>query len=409
MLGSLVMGWAALRARQLQPSWFDPGDGPACAREADGCPADLDAALTGLWWWVAAGGALALAGVVLLVHSLSTARRQEDPAHPLVHAAVVGLVGGVVGVVLVYPLLLALFFSAHAAPLGIGAAWLVQAGVVAGLDVTLGATPPRRAFLTGLAACALAFGATLLSLRWTSGPWPAAALVDGAVLALTVAVVRAASRRARPGRAAEVRAVVVCAVVLAVVVGTTAVGTGAGEFTPSTTGPSSAPTPPTDSEPEPAPTTQPSPAPVDAAEPCTMEDLTFAVGGFDAAMGARAAGLQATNTSESPCWVEGVPAVTLLQGGRPLQLTVGPGQAPSGGPAVVQRVGLAPDGSAFALLTWRTYAGWADAETPQAVTAALDPASPAVEATLTSDFGPAPFDIADGGEWEIAPWAPPWN
>ena len=76
----------------------------------------------------------------------------------------------------------------------------------------------------------------------------------------------------------------------------------------------------------------------------------------------------------------------------------------------VQRVHLAPGGSAFAFLTWRTYTGWADAETPQTVTVALDPASPAQEAAVNADHGPAPFDIADGGTWGIAPWAsPPWE
>jgi hypothetical protein len=49
------------------------------------------------------------------------------------------------------------------------------------------------------------------------------------------------------------------------------------------------------------------------------------------------------------------------------------------------------------------------AETPQTVTAALDPAAPAVDGPVLAPYGPAPFDIADGGTWAIAPWAPPWN
>jgi hypothetical protein len=119
--------------------------------------------------------------------------------------------------------------------------------------------------------------------------------------------------------------------------------------------------------------------------------------------------VQARNTGDVACWVEGVPVVTLFQGGRPLTLTVAPGQSPTGGPASPQRVGIAPGGTAFALLTWRTYAGWADAETPQSVTVALDPTSPAVEAGIVGGLPGAPFDIADGGTWGIAPWAPPWN
>lgn len=139
-----------------------------------------------------------------------------------------------------------------------------------------------------------------------------------------------------------------------------------------------------------------------------MVDLSFSVGGFDAAMGQRAAALEATNVSTVPCFVEGVPVVTLTQG-RPLRLIAEPGQAPSGGPAPVQRVGLAPGGSAFALLTWRTYGGWADQETPQSLTVALAAGSPPVRADVVDDHGPAPFDIADGGAWGIAPWAPPWT
>ncbi|MGY1855446.1 hypothetical protein [Modestobacter sp. SYSU DS0290] len=101
-----------------------------------------------------------------------------------------------------------------------------------------------------------------------------------------------------------------------------------------------------------------------------------------------------------------VPAFFLLQGGRPLALQVGPGQTPEGGPAEVQRVGVAPGGAAFALLTWRSYGGWADQETPQAVTVALDASSTLVAARVVDRGGSVPFDIADGGAWGIAPWAP---
>ena len=64
---------------------------------------------------------------------------------------------------------------------------------------------------------------------------------------------------------------------------------------------------------------------------------------------------------------------------------------------------------ANALLTWRSYGGWADLETPQSVATALDANSSLVAAQITGVAGPAPFDIADGGAWAIAPWAPPAN
>lgn len=124
-------------------------------------------------------------------------------------------------------------------------------------------------------------------------------------------------------------------------------------------------------------------------------------------MGARAASLQATNGGDEPCWVEGTPVVVVMQGGRPLSLSAGPGQTPDGAPAVAQRVGIAPGGAASALLTWRSYGGWADLETPQSVATALDANSSLVAAQIAGAPGPAPFDLADGGAWAIAPWAPP--
>jgi hypothetical protein len=148
---------------------------------------------------------------------------------------------------------------------------------------------------------------------------------------------------------------------------------------------------------------------VSADVPCAQQDLAFRVVGFDGAMGARAASIQATNTGTAACWVAGVPVVVLLQGGRPLALQVGPGETPEGTPAQGDRVDVAPGGAAYALLTWRTYGGWADAETPQALTVALDASSSLVDAALPAGSGPAPFDIADGGAWGVEPWAPPRN
>jgi hypothetical protein len=153
----------------------------------------------------------------------------------------------------------------------------------------------------------------------------------------------------------------------------------------------------------------PPPPAAGVTRPCSETDLDFAVVGFDGAMGARAASLQATNVGSGSCWVEGMPVVVVLQGGRPLDLQVGPGETPQGAPAPVQRVGIAPGGTALALLTWRSYGGWADSETPQSLTAALDATSTLVPAEVAGASGPAPFDIADGGAWAIAPWAPPWN
>lgn len=417
--GVLVMGWAGAQSARLRPSWFDADDGPPCARAPGGCPADVDAALTAWWWWVGVGGALALVGLLLLIRGLGNAPSQHPPSHPLLHAGAVGVIGGVIGYGAALAALFALLLSAHALPLGIGAGFLGQAGVVAALDHGLGRTPPRRALLTGLVACALGVGATLLFLNrdMTSAAWPMAPVVDGVVLALCVAGARAVRRWSLPGRGAEGRAVAVLALLLVAVVGGAVGLAAAGDDAPRavarTPVPDPAPPPAPRPAPRPAPApvvppSEPPPPPVQASVPCAMADLAFSVVGFDAALGARAAALQATNTSSSSCWVEGVPVLTLSQG-RPLRLVVEPGQAPSGGEASVQRVGLAPGGAALSLLTWRTYGGLADDVTPQSVTAALGPGVPQAAATVIAPGGPAPFDLVDGGAWGIAPWAPPWN
>ncbi len=427
-LGGLLAGRAGLRAASLEPSWFDPRDGPSCARSADGCPADIDAALTALWWWVGAGGVVALAGLVLLVRSLSAGRRPGPPAHPLLHAGLAGVAAGVAAAAVALPLLVTALISTHAVPLGLGVAWLTQAAVVAVVDHLFAGSSPRGALIVGLVAGLVAAGAVLLVLSGDRLPdaWPSVVVIDGAAVGLCVAVARAVGRRPGPGRRAEAGTVAASAVLLvAVVVGAVGGGAVVGGAVPASD--PGRPAPPTSAEekatpapsvpaprpaPEPAPAPAPPPAPVVAAEaPCATADLAFSVDGFDAATGIRATAVEATNRSATPCWVEGVPAVTLLQGGRPLSLTVLPGQAPSGGPAPVQRVGLAPRGSAFALLTWKPYGGLADDETPQAVTAALGGGEPQVPVAVQvgEAYRPAPFDLVDGAAWGIAPWAPPWN
>jgi hypothetical protein len=430
LLGLLVMALAGMRATRYRPGWFDPDDGPPCSSTPGGCPADLDAVLRGLWWWVGVGGVLVGIGVALTVWRCS-AVRGSAPARGLpvvVHALVVGLCGGGLLVPLTVPLLLAGFMGPHAVPSALVAVWLIQAGATAGLGHALGAadTSARRAWLTGLVAgaAALAVAGALFLSTWTPfDPWWTVPLTDGATLALTVVLLRLLTdhrdvgRRALVMRAAGVLGVLVvagAALTTAVVAAREPDRSTVADLGPAPPVPLPTTEPPAPLTvaplPPPAPTPAvPSPPTVDAAVPCAQEDLRFVVTGFDAAMGARATSLQATNIGTAPCWVQGTPVVTVLQGGRPLGLTVEAGRSPTGGPAVVQRVGIAPSGSAFALLTWRTYAGWADGETRQTVTAALDPASPAVDVPVNAPYGPAPFDIADGGIWAIAPWAPPRN
>ncbi|MGY1688519.1 DUF4232 domain-containing protein [Geodermatophilus sp. SYSU D01105] len=417
LAGLSLMAWAGLRSARHRPAWLEPE--PACLTSGECTPAEAAAGLTRLWWVVGAGAVLVLLGVAL-VALRRTGGRTGPPARgsaPSVHAGIAAAVGSGVALLLEVPVFVALFAGPHAVPVALAVVWLVQAEVLTGLDVRLGGpgTSLRRAWLTGLGVSAAATGlaGAAVGAGWV-GPdgWWSLPLATGLLLGAGVAVARMAGQ-ARAGTSPRRGG---SAAVLLGVFGLTAFVLLGGVQALVVAGVSVlvASDPPLPEEPGvtvPAPTTAPPPSPVSlpppvgsappprvaAGAPCSVGDLDLAVVGFDAALGARAASVQARNTGDAPCWVEGVPVVTLLQGGRPLTLTVEPGQSPTGGPAVAERVGIAPGGTALALLTWRTHAGWADAETPQMVTVALDPSSPPVEAGIVGGSPQAPFDIADAG------------
>jgi hypothetical protein len=419
--GLAVMAGAGWQAGRYRPNPFDPDDGLSCRFSADGCPTpeEVAAALRSLWWWVGAGGVVLLAGVALTVWQCAASPRGRSArglAAPA-HAVVAGVAGGVLIAVLAFPMVLALLTGAHMVPAAVATVWLLQAVVIAGFDGVLGSPSgtPRRGRVTGLvvsaAACAVAIWAAVAGGSG-EGFFRTVAVVDGTVVALGVLLARLlADRRATRGTRATAAAVLTAAVVPVVLLGLP----GALEpdpASPPVARPTPVPEPPPTSAPAPPPaSTSPSPPAVAADVPCAADELRFEVLGFDAALGARAASIRATNVGARPCWVERAPVVRLTQGGRPLDLTVEPGRSPDGGPALAQRVGVAPGGTALALLTWRTYAGWADASTPQSLTVALGAGAAPSQARIVAPpgAGPAPFDLADGGTWGVAPWAPPWN
>jgi hypothetical protein len=360
-----------------------------------------------LWSVVGCGATVVVLGVVLAA-VLLPAHPSAPPPRPIGpggHAALAGGVGLATSAVLVVPGTLAAFLSPHAWVAVLCGLWIGQAVALAALERAVGVLPRRAGWLTGLGA---AGGALVTALGpFLTGParhsWAEFVVLDTVTLAAVVLAVRvgtAWTRGPRPLTAALVLGLAMAAAVA--VVAPERAAPPVARAIPSHT-PSPAPVAPAQA-PTPAPTY---PAPVTASVPCAGQDLSFAVDGFDGAMGARAASLQATNLGSAPCWVEGTPVVVVMQGGRPLSLSVGPGRTPDGAPAEAQRVGLAPGGVATALLSWRSYGGWADLETPQSVATALDANSSLVAAEITGVAGPAPFDIADGGAWAIAPWAPP--
>jgi uncharacterized membrane protein len=447
--GLPIMGWAGIRAGRYLPGWGEAE--PRCITDGTCTAEEADSALRFLWGVVGGVGLVVLLAAALATWCLPHVRRPPSwrSLRPLLHAAVTGVVGGIAVGTIGMPLLVAVFISWHAVVPALLASWFVHSAVVCGLDRMLGPreSSTRESWLTALG---VTFGAAIGAVAFTVadrgslGGFASVPMVYGASLAVLVLVTRrlrdnqapavpsapgapewsgppapspvAADRR--PGDAATTVVVVLSLLSgLAVAAGLRALQQAAWPQVPYlSSAPAPAPTPTpapaTPSVPElPPPSAPPAPTPpvIEASVPCSEQSLRFVVAGFDAAMGARAATLQATNVSTGPCWVEGTPVVVLLQGGRPLALTVHPGQTPEGAPAVVQRVDLAPGEAAFALLSWRSYGGWADTETPQSVTAALGASSSLVSVEVTAPSGSAPFDIADGGAWAIAPWAPAWK
>ncbi len=221
------------------------------------------------------------------------------------------------------------------------------------------------------------------------------ALLHGAVLGAVALLATG------PVRAA-VLAVAAAAIIAALVVAPAPVRAPVVAAPPPTTAPLPTAPPGPTSAPIAAPTPVPTPAPVLADAGCAPDDLQLTPGGWDAAMGLRAAAVVARNTGSGACWLEGVPEIALAQGGRPLRLAVRAGEV-GGSPAPTgERVGLAPGGAASVLLTWRTHAGWADATTPQTLTVTPVAGGPPVDLPL----GGAPMDVIDGAEVGVTGWRP---
>ncbi|MFQ1000545.1 DUF4232 domain-containing protein [Modestobacter sp. SSW1-42] len=415
LLGWLVAFGGVQSTGEYTPVWLE-SEAP-CELAGACSPAEIDAALQWSWWWVGAGLGILAVAAVLLAWTLPPRRSTPSTQPPLpapVHALVAGLLAFGGAFVAGIPLLFASFGGAHGLAVGLTSVWLAQAGLVlAAGRLSRTALAPGAEWLTALVVSGLGVGAVIAAYEASAdGSLTPLPVVDAVMVAVAVLGQRSLLRLGRPPVWSSVAAGLAVLTAGLLVVGAlllpedrpvpTASPVPQAEPLPvPTPTPTPRPTPPAA-----VPTPTPTPEPVEADVPCAQQDLTFRVEGFDAAMGARGAGLVATNTGAGPCWVEGVPVVVLLQGGRPLALQVEEGQAPEGGDPEAQRVGIAPGGTAVSVLTWRSYGGWADQETPQAVTVALDASTTLVSAQVAGS-GAAPFDIADGGAWNIAPWAAP--
>jgi hypothetical protein len=417
LLGWLVACGGVLSTGEYQPVWLESGT--PCELAGECTTADVAAGLERAWWVVGAGLALLAAAAVVLgwvVPARGPAGPGREPLPAPVHALIAGLVAFGTAFAAGGPLFFASFGGDHALTVALATAWLAQAATVlaAGWAARSAPAQPGHEWLAALVVSGLGTLAVLGTWGLSDGQdLTALPVVDAIAVTFGVLGQRSLLRLGRPpvwtsvagGLAVLAAGVLLLGQVLLPGDRPVPVAAPVPQAQPVPT-PTPRPTPPAPL-PTPTPTPTPTPEPVVADAPCAQQDLAFSIGGFDGAMGLRAAALVATNTGSTSCWLEGVPVVVLLQGGRPLALQVGEGQTPEGGVPQVQRVGVAPGGTASALLTWRTYGGWADAETPQAVTVALDATTTLVSAALPAGEGPAPFDLADGGAWGIAPWAGP--
>lgn len=183
--------------------------------------------------------------------------------------------------------------------------------------------------------------------------------------------------------------------------GTEVAGDGATEEPapfPQTVTESAPPTPP-------APVSDPdTAAPADGA-PCQPSQLALESGFVDAATGYRETTVVATNTSDLPCTVDGLPDVRAVgDEGTPYTLTRVDGVWTSPGLEVPEEVLLAPGAQAEIRLGWRADGASADAEWTGALQLVLVPDGPAHGVAIDPDEWPLP--IVDGQEVRTSGWRP---
>lgn len=428
--GLAVMVAAGVTAQRYTPSWFDVGD-TCFNRQPCFSEAESASVLRSSAWMGWAGLLLVLLGVGLCAWAQSSTHRSTPFARgAAVHAGVSGLLAGPAAAA-------GLALGWFGAMLGLGwavivIAWLILAAVLEEIDRSLGRERDDRA-------------AYLLSLQ--------TALVAPAVLAGTLAVLgRVGARYAGSGNPFAVQFIGALALSGLAVAAVTALGDvvqdrhfqpWAGWTTVVVTGlaiigaalgglglleppkvwppgtwyhmeayaPQGAATPPLLPVPTTVPTPFPTPAPgstptsVSARRPCSPADLALTVGEFSFGMGARTATLRASNHSASACYLDGFATVRLLQGGKPLDLTIATTSSESPGSEIdghATRVGIAPSHAARLLIYWRGYSQAADTTTPQTLEVVLRPGVTPVPLEV-----PAPlFDLIDGGELRVGNWLP---
>lgn len=418
LAGLAVMVLAGVVAGPYTPSWFDGTE--ACSRTP--CPVDVDPqlALRVLSWATWGGLLLVVAGAGLAAALL--ARREEGPTGPatagsfrgrraLLHSGTAGVVTAVVVTVGASASLMAgLAASSQLALAAAVGAWLGLGRLLELVHRGLGrARGAATAYLLSLVVAGLSglAMATVLVAReaWWAGVGTAglvASVVTG--LSGTVAWDRWPAVRALGG-------VVTTAAAVTALVGSLSLldllrpmdRPTAGADLTDTTPPQASPRP--TGPPATTPGSTPSPTTTDRGVRtglrCSAADLRLGLTGFDAAMGARVATLEATNVSGHPCYMDGFATVALSQGRSALDLRSGTTSTSQPGmEGRASRVGLAPRDTARAVLYWRGFGAAADTTTPQTLTVTLHPGSRGQPVTVE----PYAFDLADGGELRVGNW-----
>ncbi|OAV62868.1 DUF4232 domain-containing protein [Enteractinococcus helveticum] len=167
--------------------------------------------------------------------------------------------------------------------------------------------------------------------------------------------------------------------------------------------PSDSPTP---SPITPPATPEPTAAPTQAASACEASALDVTIGGWDAATGARGAGIVVTNHSAGACQLQGMPDLRIIQAGQDLEVNVSEYELSEDGQETYSTITVGPGQSAQAIVYWRGERGAHHDDSAQQVQimvngAWLDAAFEFHEHMQPMD---SPFDVLPGSELEIGKW-----
>jgi hypothetical protein len=404
--GVLVMFVGAVIAGRYAPSWFEPEED--CRLLGRCVTPESTAMLNASWWLVGGGFMVVLTGLVLTWRALPRTPRPTTP-FPLPvwgRAGSVAIVGLTLSAVLGSVLLISFLVAAQALPVGLCIFWLLQAQAVVGVVRRTG--PARRSVRVEWASGLVASAVAVVVGVWLTFRFGVLQFLisDATVLAAAVLLDRALPARVgRPRGSAPVRwaaGTVIAALSVGAVVFVAVPRPDTTDVTPPPAPLLPSPAPPSAASrvPTPAP---PTPPPVEASAPCAPADLTWSTAGWEAAMGTRAVTVFATQHGRRPCYLDGFAAITVGQGGRPLQLVVEPGSiAQPSVPVAARRIGVAPGGTASFAVFWKGYGAAADQTTPQSLSVVLPGA--AAPSVVPLNEGPAPFDVVDGATVHVDAW-----